>query len=189
MIAFYEHREEQLFIGEMTHFPFPVHVHELAEILAVTSGTVRVGIDGTGYDLFPGDVAVVFPLTPHSYDRISGDASGLVAIFPTDIIPEYTGTFRSLEPEKPVLRAADAPADSIGIIRRLHALDMKDDLPLWAIGSCAIFQTIFPRISRLKAFPMRWASAPPICPISSQKSFASVSGGISIQTGLRKPVS
>ena len=130
MIAFYEHREEQLFIGEMTHFPFPVHVHELAEILAVTSGTVRVGIDGTAYDLFPGDVAVVFPLTPHSYDRISGDASGLVAIFPTDIIPEYTGTFRSLEPEKPVLRAADAPADSIGIIRRLHALDMKDDLPL-----------------------------------------------------------
>ena len=37
MIAFYEHRNEHLFIGEMTHIPFPVHVHDQAEILAVVS--------------------------------------------------------------------------------------------------------------------------------------------------------
>ncbi len=130
MIAFYEHRDAQLFIGEMTHFPFPVHVHELAEILAITSGTVRLSIDGTGYDLSSGDVAVVFPLTPHSYDRISGDASGLVAIFPTDIIPEYTSTFRSLEPEMPVLWAGNAAPDSASVIHCLHALNMEEDLPM-----------------------------------------------------------
>ena len=31
MIAFYESRDERLFIGEMTKYPFPLHVHELAE--------------------------------------------------------------------------------------------------------------------------------------------------------------
>ena len=69
MIAFYEHRDEHLFIGEMTHFPFPVHVHELAEMIAVTSGRIRISINGTEYTLVPGDVAVIFPLTPHSYDE------------------------------------------------------------------------------------------------------------------------
>ena len=130
MIAFYEHRDEHLFIGEMTHFPFPVHVHELAEMVAVVSGFIRININGTEYRLLPGDAAVIFPLTPHSYDEISVDASGLAAIFPTDIIPEYNSTFRSLEPENPVLRAADSAPDSLPAIHRLHALNMEEDLPL-----------------------------------------------------------
>ena len=130
MIAFYEHREEQLFIGEMTHFPFPVHVHEVAEMVAVIHGSIRININGTDYSLFPGDAAVIFPLTPHSYDEISEDASGLTAIFPTEIIPEYTSTFRSLEPEKPVLRAEETGPDTEQVIRRLHALNMDEDLPL-----------------------------------------------------------
>ena len=130
MTTFYEHRAEHLFIGEMTHSPFPVHVHELAEMIAVTSGFIRISINGTEFTLSPGDVAVIFPLTPHSYDEIGEDASGLVAIVPTDIIPEYTSTFRSLEPENPVLRASDAGPDSEAVIHRLHSLNMEDDLPL-----------------------------------------------------------
>lgn len=130
MYAFYEHRDESLFIGEMTHFPFPVHVHELAEILSVTSGSVRLQIDETPYLLKPGDVAVIFPLTPHGYDEISPDASGLVAIFPPDIIPEYNSTLHNLVPEYPVLHAGDAVPDLSRVIRRLHSLDMEKDLPL-----------------------------------------------------------
>ena len=111
MIAFYEHRDESLFIGEMTHFPFPVHIHEVAEMIALVSGTLRISLDGTEYTLSPGDIAVVFPLTPHSYDEVGEGSTGLVAIFPTDIIPEYTSTFRSLVPEKPVLRAGETGPD------------------------------------------------------------------------------
>ena len=130
MIAFYEHREENLFIGEMTHFPFPVHVHDQAEMISVTESSIRLNINGTDYDLFPGDVAVVFPLTPHSYVEIGENASGLVAIIPPDIIPEYTSTFHSLEPDTPVLRAADAGPDTRMVVDRLHALNMGTDLPL-----------------------------------------------------------
>ena len=54
----------------------------------------------------------------------------LGAIFPTDIIPEYTSTFRSLEPEMPVLRAENAAPDSASVIHRLHALNMEDALPM-----------------------------------------------------------
>ena len=99
MNTFYEHREDKLFIGEMTHYPFPAHVHEVAEIVVITSGTAQVQIDGISYTLAQGDAAVVFPLVPHSYDRLSDDIGGIAAIFPPDIIPEYAGTFHGLAPE------------------------------------------------------------------------------------------
>lgn len=130
MSTFYEHREETLFIGEMTHYPYPTHVHEMAEIIALTSGRVRISIEEMTYDLAPGDIAVVFPLTAHSYDAVSGDAEGLAAIFPPDIIPEYNGTFRRLAPEDPVLRAEDAGTDTCRAVHRLREMNMEDDLPL-----------------------------------------------------------
>ncbi|MBR6029802.1 MAG: helix-turn-helix transcriptional regulator [Clostridia bacterium] len=130
MSTFYEHREETLFIGEMTHYPFPLHVHEVAEIVAVRTGRVRLSIEGMVYELGPGDIAVAMPLTPHSYEEVSEDASGLAAIFPPDIIPEYNGTFHSLVPENPVLRAAQTSDDTRQAVRRLSEMNMEDDLPL-----------------------------------------------------------
>ena len=105
MNAFYEHREEKLFIGEMTHFPFPAHIHELVEIVALTAGSVLLNIDGIEYRLAPGDIAVIFPLTIHSYEELSDNVEGTAAIFPVDIIPEYSGTFHGLMPETPILRS------------------------------------------------------------------------------------
>ena len=73
---FYEHRDETLYIGEMTHYPFPVHVHDVVEVVCVTAGTIRLSINGISYNLCPGDVAVVFPLTPHGYEQIGEGALG-----------------------------------------------------------------------------------------------------------------
>lgn len=130
MNTFYEHREEKLFIGEMTHFPFPPHVHEVAEIVILTSGAARVSIDGIGYTLAPGDAAVIFPLVPHSYETLSENIGGIAAIFPPDVIPEYAGTFHGLAPESPILRADRTGADTRHAVGRLSGLSMDDDLPL-----------------------------------------------------------
>ena len=130
MNTFYEQRPEKLFIGEMTHYPFSTHVHEMTEILCLTAGSAVVTVDEMKYRLFPGDVAVVFPLVPHSYEELSGDIGGLAAIFLPDIIPEYAGTFHGLKPENPVLRAAQTGEELRLAIRRLSGLKMADDLPL-----------------------------------------------------------
>lgn len=130
MITFYEHREEKLFIGEMTHFPFPPHVHEVAEMVILTSGSAKINIDGINYLLSPGDAAVVFPLVPHSYEEVSADVGGIAAIFPPDVIPEYAGTFHGLAPESPVLRADRIGPDTRHAVSRLGELNMDDDLPL-----------------------------------------------------------
>lgn len=130
MNTFYEQRPEKLFIGEMTHYPFPAHVHSAAEILVLIRGDVKMTIDEVQYRLHPGDAAVVFPLVPHSFDAVSEDVSGLTAIFPPDIIPEYAGTFHGLQPVNPVLPAQSACVDLHLAAERLMQLSMEDSMPL-----------------------------------------------------------
>jgi len=130
MRAFYEERPEKLFIGEMTHFAFPLHVHSLAELAVVTRGAVVMTIGDRQYRLEKGDVVIVFPLVQHSFDEVSGDADGVTAIFPPDIIPEYAGTFHGLQPETPLLPASRTCLDLRLAVDRISHLNMGEDLPL-----------------------------------------------------------
>ncbi len=130
MDSYYEQRPERLFIGGMTDYPCPAHVHELAEVMVVTRGFAVVTIDETQYRLVPGDAAVVFPLVPHSFDELSEDSKGVIAIFPPDIIPEYAGTFHGLQPEYPILPAGRSGLDQRFAVERLGVLNMDDSLPL-----------------------------------------------------------
>ena len=130
MIPFYEERKDKLFIGGMTRYVFPAHVHGMAELVVVTKGSAAVGIDGVRYRLDPGDAGVIFPLIPHSYDELSPDSEGITAIFPPDIIPEYTGTFHGLQPECPVMRAAQTGEEVRLAVSRLERLNMESDLPM-----------------------------------------------------------
>ena len=130
MNTFYEQRPEKLFIGEMTRSPFPAHIHLVAELAIVTRGSAVISIGDTPYRLKQGDAAMIFPLVPHSYDSLSEDSEGLVAIFPPDIIPEYAGTFHGLQPEYPILPAERSSVDLRLTVDRLSRLSMEEDLPL-----------------------------------------------------------
>ena len=119
MKLFYETRSENLFIGGMTGYPFPLHVHEIVELACVLHGQVTMQIDGQVYELYPGDIAIAFPLIPHSFDRLSPDSSGLAAFFLTDTFPQYTKTFLGMLPETPVLRGDQVNSDARLAIDRL----------------------------------------------------------------------
>ena len=130
MSTFYEQRPERLFIGGMTDYPVQTHVHALAELTVLTAGSVTVTIDDVAYRLAPGDAVAVFPLVPHSFDELSPDSRGVVAIFPPDIIPEYAGTFHGLQPESPLMPASKASLDLRFAVDRLGSLNMEENLPL-----------------------------------------------------------
>ena len=130
MSTFYEQREQQLFIGEMTHHPFSVHIHSLAEVLVVTRGTADMTAGDQKYRMTAGDALIIFPLVPHGYDSLSEDIDGIVAIFAPDIIPEYAGTFHGLLPENPFLPAKQTGGDLQLAVDRISQLNMKDDLAL-----------------------------------------------------------
>ena len=128
--TFYESRDEKFFVGEITHFPFPLHVHEVVEIVHLFSGTVTMEIDGRIRHLSPGDTAVIFPFIPHSYNSISEDVSGLVCIFPPDTISEFSGLFRTRVPSPPVLLCGQADPELKESAARLMSLSSNPNSPL-----------------------------------------------------------
>ena len=129
MAVFYERRPENLYVGVICDHPFPCHVHDVAEIICLQTGSVDMTIGGERIRLTPGDAAMVFPSIPHSYAAVSEDASGLTLIFTTDVIAEYTRTFRTMRPASPLLTAAEMPEELPMIIGRLSAISPEEDSP------------------------------------------------------------
>lgn len=126
MKAFYETRNESLFVGSMARYPFPLHVHEVVELVVVESGEFTMQIDGRAWHLGPGDAAIAFPLVPHSYeDDIPSTIRGFAAIFPADTIEEYANVFHTMLPVEPVLRAKDVDPEVHMAIK--HLLETSDD--------------------------------------------------------------
>lgn len=123
---FYEQRSENQFADLICDHPFPSHVHDPVEIVCPTAGTLGMTISGAAYQLFPGDVAVIFPSLAHSYDYVSPDVQGLTLIFLPDTISEFTCAFRSMVPTSPLLSASSKPPELDTIIRNLIKLSRQD---------------------------------------------------------------
>ncbi len=127
---FYEQRNEDDFIGIICSTPFPAHLHDVVEIVCLTSGSVDMTISGHQLRLEPGDIAVAFPAVPHSYDAVSEDAAGLSLIFRTDTISEFRHTFRTQVPVHPLLPRAKRPAMLGTIISNLQKISQQEKNPL-----------------------------------------------------------
>ena len=127
---FYEIRTNEAYIGEICDHPFPLHVHDVVEIVCSTSGAQKLTIAGKQYTLSPGDIAVIFPAIPHAYDFVSKDATGVTLIFSADVITEFTYQFRSMVLEYPILRASERPSELDFIIRDMQKRFPNEGSPL-----------------------------------------------------------
>ncbi|MBR0409038.1 MAG: helix-turn-helix transcriptional regulator [Clostridia bacterium] len=119
MKAFYELRHEELFVGKMTEYPFPLHVHETVEVAIVLDGECSVQLDGRDYTLSPGDAAIAFPLIPHSYNALADGTNGFAAIFPADMVTEFSSIFHTMLPDEPVIRREQLSNEALLLARRL----------------------------------------------------------------------
>lgn len=125
MQAFFESREDTLYVGRMTSYPFPLHVHEDVEIACVLSGSCTVQLDGKTYQLQEGDLAIAFPLVPHSFDALSDGCRGFAALFLPDTIAEFSHTFHTLLPDEPVISLSALSEDVRGLIHELMATPIE----------------------------------------------------------------
>ena len=132
MRAFYETRSEPFYLGGMTHYPYPLHVHEIVEMVYLLQGECEMEIDGKRFTLLPGDAAIAFPLVPHSYEKISGDAEGLAAFFSANTVPELDAVFHTQLPEEPVIRKESMNGDILLAVDRLtKAREDSPDRMAW----------------------------------------------------------
>ena len=117
--VFYEQGTENVFAGMICDHPFPSHIHDVVEIVCLLEGSVSMTIAGKRLTLFPGDIAIAFPVIPHSYDEVSEDASGLSLIFQPDTIMEFYHTFRTMQPVHPLLLGQNKAPELEPIIRAM----------------------------------------------------------------------
>ena len=122
MKAFYQSHPGGMFVGDMTTCPFPLHVHETIELTYVTEGDCTMQIDDDIYTLYPGDIAIAFPLVPHSFEQMNTNIKGLAMFFLADSISEFANTFHKMMPVSPVVRAADVPQDALLALDRLSQM-------------------------------------------------------------------
>lgn len=127
---FCEQWAENQFVGIICDHPFPSHVHDSVEIVCPVVGNLSMTISGRQCQVIPGDIAVVFPSEPHSYDHVSPDVEGLTLIFQPDTIGEYSHTFRTMLPASPLLSRRDKAPELNGIIRSMMKLSRLESSPL-----------------------------------------------------------
>ncbi len=122
MKPFYEARKESFFIGGMTKYPFPIHVHEVVEAGVLLHGEAEMELDGKRYTLQRGDAFVAFPLVPHGYEKLSEDSRGLAAFFLPALLSDLTPVFNTMRPECPVIRSSRLNRDVLLSVVKLDGL-------------------------------------------------------------------
>lgn len=128
-----------LFIGPVCDHPYPPHVHDVVEVVCLLAGSMEMTIAGQTLRLAPGDIALAFPSTPHSYDAVSEDADGVAMVFSPGIIQEFTHSFRAMQPVHPYLAAADQPTELDFIIRKMQELSQQDGISPLRFGYLHLF--------------------------------------------------
>ena len=128
--VFYEQRSENPFTGSICDHPFPSHVHDVAEIVCLLTGMLEMTVAGHRMTVRPGDVVVIFPHVPHSYDVVTEDATGLAMIFSPETIGEFAHAFRTMQPISPLLSRRERPPELGGIIRSIVKLSAEESSPL-----------------------------------------------------------
>lgn len=129
MKAFLEQRDCQLFTGAMFPLPYPLHVHEVVELVSIRTGSCRMRIGLEHYDLSVGDVAIAFPFMPHSYVKVTDDLSGFALFISPNEIREFARLFAEETPLCPVIRAKDVIPELQQSIDRLYAIPESQPHP------------------------------------------------------------
>lgn len=136
---FYEQRTENVFAGFICDHPFPAHVHDAVEIVCLLHGSVEMTVGGKSLLLLPGDIAAVFPVIPHSYDRVSPDAEGLTLMFSPDTIIEFYHSFRTMRPVSALLPAAQIAPELSAIALGFQQLSQKSPSSPLKLGYLHLF--------------------------------------------------
>ena len=101
---------------------FIPHMHELVEVIYILYGTLEIGQDDQLYHMEKGDLAVIFPGKIHHaqcFDRECLSAS-MYLLASTSLAGDYAQRLTTLQPECPVIEAAQVHEDAVYALRRLY---------------------------------------------------------------------
>lgn len=107
---YYEHVEKFRII-KSKGINYYAHFHEQMEVVYCLNETIHATVEGKDYELFPGDLIMVFPSQRHCYvnSKMEKPEKAIVLVFNPIEIEEYAYELTSMVPETPVLRKEQLP--------------------------------------------------------------------------------
>lgn len=110
MRPYFEERSDRLRVQETDAAAFPEHLHTQAELLYLFEGRAAMTVNGALWRMEPGDLCVCFPGSVHGYLEPER-ARALMLIFSPEQCGDFAATLTRMQPERPLLRAAELPQD------------------------------------------------------------------------------
>ncbi|HIS69269.1 MAG TPA: AraC family transcriptional regulator [Candidatus Gallacutalibacter stercoravium] len=113
MIPFYEKRSDVPQIFQTSDMTFAAHLHAQLELLYCAGGVVEVTVGASTRLLHPGELAVIFPDSVHSYrtpPQVEGNRF-LVSILPTQLAGPYTNSLLKSHPAYPFILSENLHRD------------------------------------------------------------------------------
>lgn len=123
MHFFYQIHTHDLFACRCGHLAYTPHIHSHLEIMHVARGEMDVTVDEQSYHLKTGDMVVVFPHHPHSFETMPapekrGEAVTVVVVNP-QLAGDYAEQIFSTAPTCPVIRKEQLESDMLYAIDQL----------------------------------------------------------------------
>lgn len=111
---FYEKRTVPFSSHKNQSFSFLPHLHREVELFFMLEGSVHVSVDGMSRIMEPGDIAVAFPNTLHSYQVVEEgreESKCEITIFDPSLVSDFQKTFAEKRPLYPFVKKEHAHPD------------------------------------------------------------------------------
>lgn len=149
---FYEHKRSQMgdrltFITDR-NLCFPPHLHDSFEYVYVTSGVVRITVDGAAYTLKAGEALLIFPNQIHEYET-QGESSHFLALFSPQLVRTYSKAYEGKVPSD----ALFIPSSTLCTTAEALLLRYRESTPL--LEAKAFAYTVCAEFDREKEYVKR----------------------------------
>ncbi len=123
MQAVYEKRNEDFYCRSCPDHStntigYRSHLHDQIELAMLFEGHTRATVDSTAYDVYGGDVVIVFPNQIHDFRTMEKERYILLKVMP-DLMPELLTQFTGKLPISNVIRGASADPTLSGLIHNI----------------------------------------------------------------------
>lgn len=124
---YYEKPHGNYFVGDICKGHFPIHIHDVVEIVYMLEGNMIINLDGEERMLLPGDCAIAFPEVVHGYEQASENAEGICIAFLPSVLHVFDSVLRNMKPVSPVIRIPEEDEEIQSVIGRLKNLIGQDN--------------------------------------------------------------
>lgn len=87
---------------------YPMHLHEKVEVIYFLSGTSVAIVGNKRYECEAGDMLIIFPYEPHSYETSSDDEVNIAMGIPISMLSGYGINLFAMKPENHLIRIPNA---------------------------------------------------------------------------------